>query len=227
MDFAELFWKTANKSIRTGSTSSMSWPFSAAITTKNWAWTVAWPVMTTPSDCPFFQRVCFEDYIYRLWIRKRALPPPTSTRAEPYAFQLHAEPRVRRDLQRGSVEPAQEKDQSLGLQGGRAGVSFDYEGEVAEDATLILDKVASMHAGAGGAERAVRRRSVAAVRGQSSEILYGFEPDFFSRTCCIVDDVVNTIKGSIELWPTLIEICYFEKNAGTSRVKVNNRRRAG
>jgi hypothetical protein len=40
-----------------------------------------------------------------------------------------------------------------------------------------------------------------------------------------VDDVVTTIKGSIELWPTLVEICYFEKQRrGLARTKVNNRR---
>ena len=44
----------------------------------------------------------------------------------------------------------------------------------------------------------------------------------------VANDVVNTIKGSIELWPTLIEICYFEKERrGLPRLKVNNRRRAG
>jgi len=40
-----------------------------------------------------------------------------------------------------------------------------------------------------------------------------------------VDYVVTTIKGSIELWPTLIEICYFEQvRRGLPRIKVNNRR---
>jgi hypothetical protein len=37
--------------------------------------------------------------------------------------------------------------------------------------------------------------------------------------------VVTTIKGSIELWPTLIEICYFEKDRrGLPRTKVKNQR---
>ena len=36
---------------------------------------------------------------------------------------------------------------------------------------------------------------------------------------------MTTIKGSIELWPTLIEIGYFEKERrGLPRIKVNNRR---
>jgi hypothetical protein len=41
-----------------------------------------------------------------------------------------------------------------------------------------------------------------------------------------VDDVVSVIKGSIELWPALVEICYFQKNrAGLPQVVVNNHRR--
>jgi len=41
---------------------------------------------------------------------------------------------------------------------------------------------------------------------------YGFEPDFFQQNLLrIVDDVVSVIKGSIELWPTLVEICYFQR----------------
>ena len=41
---------------------------------------------------------------------------------------------------------------------------------------------------------------------------YGFEPDFFQQNLLrIVDDVISVIKGSIEFWPTLVEICYFQK----------------
>jgi hypothetical protein len=42
----------------------------------------------------------------------------------------------------------------------------------------------------------------------------------------IVDDVISTIKGSIELWPTLVEICYFQKGRkGLPRVRVSNQAR--
>jgi hypothetical protein len=41
---------------------------------------------------------------------------------------------------------------------------------------------------------------------------YAFEPDFFQQNLLrIVDDVVGLIKASIQLWPTLVEIAYFEK----------------
>jgi hypothetical protein len=56
---------------------------------------------------------------------------------------------------------------------------------------------------------------------------YAFEPDFFQQNLLrIVDDVVSVIKGSIELWPTLVEICYFEKSRrGLPQIRVNNKRR--
>lgn len=57
---------------------------------------------------------------------------------------------------------------------------------------------------------------------------YEFEPDFFQQNLArIVDDVVSVIKGSMELWPTLIEICYFLKGRkGLPRVRVDDRGRS-
>jgi hypothetical protein len=53
---------------------------------------------------------------------------------------------------------------------------------------------------------------------------YAFEPDFFQQNLLrIVDDVITVIKGSIELWPTLIEIAYFRKSRlGLPKVRVKN-----
>jgi hypothetical protein len=111
------------------------------------------------------------------------------------------------------------------------GIAFDYEGEVtADDAREILEKVAQMHSHAiGAAERAPRSERKEALRVFAANLLkafYGFEPDFFQQNLLrIVDDVINTIKGSIELWPTLVEICYFQKDRqGLPVVKVNNQR---
>jgi hypothetical protein len=42
---------------------------------------------------------------------------------------------------------------------------------------------------------------------------YGFEPDFFQQNVSrIVDDVVSQIHASLEIWPMLVEICYFHKD---------------
>ena len=55
---------------------------------------------------------------------------------------------------------------------------------------------------------------------------YGFEPDFFQQNLVrIVDDVISVVKGSIELWPTLVEIVYFQKvRHGLPQLAIKNRR---
>jgi glycogen debranching enzyme len=71
------------------------------------------------------------------------------------------------------------------------------------------------------------RRVTAAVRRHLEKAFYGFEPDFFQQNLLrIVDDVVSVIKGSIELWPTLVEICYFHKDRkGLPQIRVKNQER--
>ncbi len=97
----------------------------------------------------------------------------------------------------------------------------------------ILDKIVSLHRRAVEAaevakvaanpERAEALRSFAA---NLEKAFYGFEPDFFQQNLLrIVDDVISVIKGSIELWPTLVEICYFHKSRkGLPKVRVQNKK---
>jgi hypothetical protein len=108
-------------------------------------------------------------------------------------------------------------------------VAFDYNGEVtAADAADVLDKIVSLHTRALAAvphaatpERADALKLFAA---NLNKAFYGFEPDFFQHNLGrIIDDVISVIKGSIELWPTLIEICYFQKNRhGLPQLRVRN-----
>jgi hypothetical protein len=43
----------------------------------------------------------------------------------------------------------------------------------------------------------------------------------------MVDDVVSQIKASLALWPTLVEIVYFQKNRKPlPMVRVRNKRKA-
>lgn len=98
-------------------------------------------------------------------------------------------------------------------------ISFDYDGEVtAHDAQEILDRIMGLRnraldaAGRAQAERANALRLFAA---NLEKAFYGFEPDFFQQNLLrIVDDVITVIKGSIELWPTLVEICFSRTAAG-------------
>ena len=111
-------------------------------------------------------------------------------------------------------------------------IAFDYEGEVtAHDAQEILEKIRRLHARAlQTADAATSTERAEALRLFASSLyktFYGFEPDFFQHNLLrIADDVVNVIKGSIELWPTLIEICYFQKGrAGLPQIRVGNQRK--
>jgi hypothetical protein len=58
-----------------------------------------------------------------------------------------------------------------------------------------------------------RREALNLFAENLARSFYGFEPDFFQQNVTrIVDDVVSVIQASLELWPTLVEICYFHKD---------------
>jgi hypothetical protein len=110
-------------------------------------------------------------------------------------------------------------------------IAFDYEGEITSaDALEILEKIRTVHARALHAadaaepERAIALRAFAASLEKS---FYSFEPDFFQQNLLrIVDDVISVIKGSIEIWPTLVEVCYFQKDRkGLPQTKVRNQKK--
>jgi hypothetical protein len=108
-------------------------------------------------------------------------------------------------------------------------VAFDYNGEVsAADAQEILDKIVSLHTRAlAAAPRAPTPERADALRlfaANLNKAFYGFEPDFFQQNLVrIVDEVITVIKDSIELWPTLVEISYFQKDRrGLPQLRVRN-----
>ena len=111
-------------------------------------------------------------------------------------------------------------------------ISFDYEGEVtADDAREILDKISALHQRASKASASARTEDRAqALRVFAASLekaFYSFEPDFFQQNLLrIVDDVVGVIKASIQLWPTLVEIAYFEKRRnGLPSTLVHNQKK--
>lgn len=183
---------------------------------------------------PFFPtRLRFEDYIYRLWIQQAGIAA-----AHVDAAQNH----IRNNYMRNppAAEIFNEEVANLLKKKIKASithldelsVSFDYDGAVsAQDAQEILDKIGGLHARveraateASLAERASALRVFAANLRKS---FYGFEPDFFQQNLLrIVDDVLTVIKGSMELWPTLVEIAFFEKaRRGLPELRVANQRR--
>jgi hypothetical protein len=182
---------------------------------------------------PFFPtRLRFEDYIYRLWVQQDGV-----VAAHVDAAQHHTRSNYMRNPPAAEIfneEVAnliKRKIRDSVTRVDELGVAFAYDGHVsATDAQEVLDKIRRLHAravdaipDAGGAARADALRLFAA---NLDKAFYGFEPDFFQQNLVrIVDDVISVIRGSIELWPTLVEICYFQKKRhGLPQLRVQNQR---
>ena len=108
-------------------------------------------------------------------------------------------------------------------------IMFDYEGEVSlADSEEILTRISDLHRKVVDGQKSsssLERQEV--LRGFAANLeraFYGFEPDFFQQNLIrIVDDVISQFKGSLEIWPTLVEICYLHKNrAGLPMRAVEN-----
>jgi hypothetical protein len=168
---------------------------------------------------PFFPtRLRFEDYIYRLWIQQNSI-----VAAHVDAAQHHSKSNYMRNppaseiLNEEIANLLKRKIKTSLTSVDDLGISFDYSGEVtAQDAEEILGKITGLHARAlKVAETAKSQERVNALRifaANLQKAFYGFEPDFFQHNLLrIVDDAIGVIKASIELWPTLVEICYFQK----------------
>jgi hypothetical protein len=183
---------------------------------------------------PFFPtRLRFEDYIYRLWIQQ-----PGVVAAHVDSAQNHTKSNYMRNPPAAEIFNEElttllkRKIKSTVTRLDDLTISFDYEGEVTgPDAEEVLGKIRSLYGRAleaaetaSGPQRAEALRLFAA---NLEKAFYGFEPDFFQQNLLrIVDDVISVIKGSIELWPTLVEICYFQKNRrGLPQVRVKNQKK--
>jgi hypothetical protein len=194
--------------------------FRPAITNKNWR-----------MDCgvagydntfglpPFFPtRLRFEDYIYRLWIQQEGM-----VAAHVDAAQHHTKSNYMRNplasevLNEEIANLLKRKIKSSVTHMDELTVTFDYDGEItANDAEEILQKITTLHRRAlRSAEIAKSSERVESLRlfaANLEKAFYGFEPDFFQHNLLrIVDDAIGVIKSCIELWPTLVEICYFQK----------------
>jgi len=183
---------------------------------------------------PFFPtRLRFEDYIYRLWVQREGVAA-----AHVDAAQHHTRSNYMRNPPAGEIfneeltNLLKRKIKNSVSRLDELGIAFDYEGEVtAQDAEEILSKIVALHSRAvQAAESAASPQRSDALRlfaANLEKTFYGFEPDFFQQNLVrIVDDVVSVIKGSIELWPTLVEICYFQKHRERlPQVRVQNQKK--
>jgi hypothetical protein len=184
---------------------------------------------------PFFPtRLRFEDYVYRLWVQQDGIAA-----AHVDAAQTHIKSNYMRNPP--AAEIFNEEITNLlkrKIKGSLSrmtelSIAFDYDGEVTvHDAEEILERIGQLYgrtlAAAEGAANPDRAEALRLFAANLQKAFYGFEPDFFQQNLLrIVDDVVSVIKGSLELWPTLIEICYFQKRRlGLPQVRVANARKS-
>jgi len=182
---------------------------------------------------PFFPtRLRFEDYIYRLWVVQ-----PGVASAHVDAVQRHTKSNYMRNplamevfneelcsLLKRKIKDSVYERHDLGIR-------FRYGGEVTlQDSEEILEKIRGVHrdvlSAAAGTPDGGRRNSLLLFAENLAKVFYGFEPDFFQQNVSrIVDDVISQIHASLELWPTLVEICYYEKDKRPfPQLKVKNRR---
>jgi hypothetical protein len=185
---------------------------------------------------PFFPtRLRFEDYIYRLWLQQDGI-----VAAHVDAAQHHTRSSYMRNPP--AAEIFNEELANLIKRKIRASVTrmdeltvaFDYNGDVsAEDAQEILGKIVGLHdralAAAPRARTSERADALKLFAANLNKAFYSFEPDFFQQNLVrIVDEVITVIKDSIELWPTLVEIAYFQKDRhGLPQLRVQNQPAGG
>ncbi len=182
---------------------------------------------------PFFPtRLRFEDYIYRFWVQQGGI-----VAAHVDAAQHHTRSGYMRNPPAAEIfneevsNLIKRKIKASVTRLDELSVAFDYNGEVtAADAQEVLEKIVSLHTRALAAvARATTPERTDALRLFAANLhkaFYGFEPDFFQQNLVrIIDDVISVIKGSIELWPTLVEISYFQKDRrGLPQLRVQNQR---
>jgi hypothetical protein len=184
---------------------------------------------------PFFPtRLRFEDFIYRLWIQQ-----PGIAAAHVDAVQTHIKNNYMRNplamdvfneeictLLKMKIKGSVTRLEDLAIR-------FDYSGEVTlKDTQGILGKITGVHRRV--VEAAENTRNIARCEALNlfaenlCRSFYGFEPDFFQQNVNrIVDDVVSVIQASLELWPALVEICYFHKDKkDLPQTRVRNKRLA-
>jgi hypothetical protein len=207
--------------------------FRPVITKKNWRMDCGVAAYDNTFGLPPFfpTRLRCEDYIYRLWVQQDDIAAAHVDSAQNHAKSNYMRnPPASEILNEEVSNLLKRKIKSSLSRVDELTITFDYEGEVtAQDAQDILEKIRHLHtrslAAASTSPNPARAEALRLFATNLHKAFYAFEPDFFQHNLLrILDDVTSVIKGSIELWPTLVEICYFQKQRkGLPRIRVNNR----
>ena len=208
--------------------------FRPVVTKKNWRMDCGVAGYDNTAGLPPFfpTRLRFEDYIYRLWIQQEGIVAAHVDAAQNHTKSTYMRnPPASEILNEEIANLLKRKIKSTITRLDDLTIAFDYEGEVlAQDAEEILAKIRALHAKATDAARTAPEERALTLRLFAENLdktFYGFEPDFFQQNLQqVVNDVVSLVKGSIEIWPTLVEICYFQKSRrGLPQIRVQNQSR--
>ena len=184
---------------------------------------------------PFFPtRLRFEDYIYRLWIQQQGIASAHVDAAQHHTRSNYMRNPPAADIFNEELTNLLKRRISSSITRlDELSITFDYDGEVtSHDAEEILTKIVALRdkaiQHANSTTNPERSQALRLFSANLEKTFYAFEPDFFQQNLSrIIDDVISVIQGSIELWPTLVEICYFEKaRKGLPQIRVQNRRRS-
>lgn len=181
---------------------------------------------------PFFPtRLRFEDYIYRLWIQQDGVAAAHVDAAQNHIKNAYMRDPLPAEIFNEEVANLLKHKIRTSLSAlGPLSIGFDYAGEIsAEDSQGILDRVRSLHARVQAVQHkaeGARRDSLAMFAAALERTFFGFDADFFQQKLIYqVDEVIGQFKGALEIWPTLVEICYLRKHrAELPRIRVDNRR---
>jgi hypothetical protein len=168
---------------------------------------------------PFFPtRLRFEDYIYRLWIQQ-----PNIVAAHVDSAQTHTKSNYMRSPLAAEIFNEaicgllKTKIRSTLTRVEEHSIQFDYDGyvslqdtaELLDQANHLLERITSAMRTATAPDRVTALKSFDESLRRS---FYDLEPDFFQQNVSrIVSEEVSLIKSALELWPTLLEITYFQR----------------
>ncbi len=182
---------------------------------------------------PFFPtRLRFEDYIYRLWVQQAGLAS-----AHVDAAQNHMKNNYMRNPLATEVfneelcSLLKKKIKDSVYQRDDLFIKFHYQGEVTlQDSEEILTRIAGVHAQVLAAVKPPRvrnggRRCNSSPTASRRRSTASSRTSFQQNVSRIVDDVVSQIQASLEIWPTLVEVCYYYKDKKPlPQIRVKNKR---
>lgn len=182
---------------------------------------------------PFFPtRLRFEDYIYRLWIQQDGIAAAHVDAVQNHIRNNYMRNPLASELFNEEICSLLKKKIKNGLyQLEDLAIKFDYSGEVtSQDSDEILEKVSAVYnqvvKTSLTTQNEERKLSLQLFAENLSRVFYGFEPDFFQQNVSrIVDDVISQFQASLEIWPTLVEICYLQKDKkDLPQIRVKNKK---